>query len=239
MVVVAVAFIFFLVPQTTFGAACSGHCASSCMAPYESVGTCTADEDSPDDAGKDCCIDGSTAHSSGTVTFSNPLSFETVQDATGAFLSALQGIIVTLALVFLVFGGVLYIISAGNEGRIKTAKSAITAAMIGLAIGIAAPSFLKEISTILGWTSAGGSEPGAVTDALSLGAILQNVLNFLLSMVGILAIIMLVIGGIMYFAAAGDEKRADTAKSIVRFAIIGITVSLASLVIVTQIAQFF
>ena len=79
--------------------------------------------------------------------------------------------------------------------------------------------------------------PGA--GALSLGGILQNVLNFLLSMVGILAIIMLVIGGLLYFAAAGDEKRADTAKSIVKFSIIGIAVSLAALVIVTQIANFF
>ncbi len=157
-----------------------------------------------------------------------------MQDATGAFLSALQGIIVTLALVFLVLGGVLYVISAGDEGRIKTAKAAITAAMIGLAIGIAAPAFLKEIYGVLG-----APAPAAVSGATSLGTILQNVLNFLLSMVGILAIIMLVIGGLMYFAAAGDEKRADTAKSIVKFAIIGIAVALASLVIVTQIAKFF
>jgi hypothetical protein len=170
----------------------------------------------------------------------------------GAFLNALQGIIVTLALVFLVFGGVLYVISGGDEGRIKTAKGAITAAMIGLAIGIAAPSFLKEVYGILGGTPAAdctgltGSDltscnatNATLTGGSSLGTILQNTLNFLLSMVGILAIIMLVIGGLMYFAAAGDEKRADTAKSIVKFAIIGIAVSLAALVIVTQIANFF
>ncbi len=160
-----------------------------------------------------------------------------MQGVTGQFLTALQGIIVTLALVFLVLGGVLYVISGGDEGKIKTAKGAITAAMIGLAIGIAAPSFLKEIGTILGWGGAG--QPAAVTNATALGAILRNILNFLLSMVGILAIIMLVIGGLMYFAAAGDEKRADTAKSIVKFSIIGIAVALASLVIVTQIAKFF
>lgn len=232
--VVAV-FSFFLVPSAAFGAPCAGSCLPGCTLPAVSVGTCTTADDGAANNGKDCCA--APAPPSGTVTFSNPLSFTTVQGATGAFLSALQGIIVTLALVFLVLGGVLYVISGGDEGRIKTAKGAITAAMIGLAIGIAAPSFLKEIGNILGWGGAG--QPAAVTAAPSLGAILGKVLNFLLSMVGILAIIMLVIGGLMYFAAAGDEKRADTAKSIVKFAIIGIAVSLAALVIVTQIANFF
>ena len=65
-----------------------------------------------------------------------------------------------------------------------------------------------------------------------------STLNFL-KLTGILAIIMLVIGGLMYFAAAGDETRADTAKKIVKFSIIGIAVTLASLVIVRQIADFF
>jgi hypothetical protein len=239
---VVVAFAFFLMPtiaDVAVGASCTATAKTGiCRA---SAAACTAVEDASGKgdctgATESCCTPKVTSATGGTVTFSNPLSFTTVQGMTGAFLSALQGIIVTLALVFLVFGGVLYIISAGDEGRIKTAKAAITAAMIGLAIGVAAPSFLKEIGTILGW---GSVAPTAVTAAPSLGTILQNILNFLLSMVGILAIIMLVIGGLMYFAAAGDEKRADTAKSIVKFAIIGIAVSLAALVIVTQIANFF
>ncbi|MBP9751595.1 MAG: hypothetical protein KBD19_01910 [Candidatus Moranbacteria bacterium] len=236
---VVAAFAFFLVPTSVdaaVGAACNnatsaGTCQMACPgAPLAAPLTVACG------AGESCCP-AAAAAAAGTIQFVNPLSFTTVQGVTGQFLTALQGIIVTLALVFLVLGGVLYVISGGDEGKIKTAKGAITAAMIGLAIGIAAPSFLKEIGTILGWGGAG--QPAAVTNATALGAILRNILNFLLSMVGILAIIMLVIGGLMYFAAAGDEKRADTAKSIVKFSIIGIAVALASLVIVTQIAKFF
>jgi len=209
---------------------CLGTCAGATTAVSDASGNCAASEN--------CCIPAAAGGggAGGTVGFSNPLGFSTVQEAVGAFLAALQGIIVLLALVFLVLGGVLYVISAGDEGKIKTAKGAITAAMIGLAIGIAAPSFLKEISTILNW---GGPVPAGVTAAPSLATILTNVLNFLLSIVGILAIIMMVIGGLMYFAAAGDEKRAETAKTIVKYAIIGIAVALASLVAVTQIAKFF
>ena len=104
------------------------------------------------------------------------------------------------------------------------------------AIGLAAPSFLKEIGSVLGW---GAVNSSAVAGAVTLSQIATNVLNFLLSIVGILAIIMLVVGGIMYLTAAGDEDRIDSGKKIVKYSIIGIVVALAALVIVSQIAAFF
>jgi hypothetical protein len=56
-----------------------------------------------------------------------------------------------------------------------------------------------------------------------------------LSIIGILGIISLIIGGGMYMSAYGDEKRIDTAKRIITYAIIGIVVALAALVIVRQV----
>ena len=150
-------------------------------------------------------------------------------------LSYLQGIIVLLALLFIVIGGVMYITSAGDDKRITAAKATITAAMIGLAIGIAAPTFLKEIAKILGWS---GNQT-AISGAPALSTIILNALNFLLGVTGVLAIIMLVIGGFMYLTAAGDEKRVDTAKDIVKNSIFGIVIVLSALIIVKQIAAFF
>lgn len=164
------------------------------------------------------------------------MQYDTVEDVLTSILGTIRGIIVVLSLVFIVIGAVLYITSAGDEGRMKTAKGAITASMIGLALGIAAPSFLKEIGEVLGWGSVNNA---AVSGARTLTEIATSVLNFLLSIVGILGIIMLVVGGIMYLTAAGDEHRIDTGKEIVKYSIIGILVALASLVIVSQIAEFF
>lgn len=177
----------------------------------------------------------SSSSSPSSTSFENPLQYNTVQEVLGSLLSYLQGIIVLFSLIFIVIGAVLYITSAGNDGRMKTAKAAITASMIGLAIGIAAPSFLKEISTILGWNAA----PADVSGASSLSTILTNVLTFLTGIVGILALIMLVIGALMYLSAAGDEKRIDEGKKIVKFSIIGIIIAFSALVIVKQIAAFF
>ncbi|MFC1644414.1 hypothetical protein ACFL08_00130 [Patescibacteria group bacterium] len=171
----------------------------------------------------------------GDTQFCNPLEYETVNELVGSILSTLQGIIVVLSIIFIVIGAILYITSAGNEGRMTLAKGAIVASMVGLAIGIAAPSFLKEIADILGW----GQDTDAFGKSLSLAQILLNLLNFLLGVVGILGIIMLVSSGIMYFFSAGDDSRIETAKGMTKWAIIGIVIALASMIIVRQIAGFF
>jgi len=171
----------------------------------------------------------------GAISFSNPLKFDSVDGLLTSLLNSLQGIIVTLSLIFIVIGGIFYITSAGNEKRLTAAKGSITAALIGLAIGIAAPSFLKEISTILGWNSA----PSNVTGALTLTQISLKVLDFLLSIAGVIALIMLVAGGVGYVTSAGEEKRIESSKKIILYSIIGITVTLTAMVIAKQIAKFF
>jgi hypothetical protein len=170
------------------------------------------------------------------IVFNNPLNFNDIQSLLGSILASLQGIIVVLSMIFLILGAIFYITSAGNDQRMKTAKGAITASMIGLAIGIAAPSFLKEIGVIIGW-GPNVTPPAAVTAAPTLTEIALRVLDFLLGIVGTLAIIMMVVGGIMYLLSAGDEDRMKTGKKMFLYSVIGIAIALASLVIVRQVAS--
>lgn len=169
-----------------------------------------------------------------TIEIPNPLQdVSEVQDLLTKVLDWLRTVIVAISLIFIVIGALFYITSAGNDKRMETAKSAITASLIGLAIGLAAPTFLKEITTILGY----GATEEEVTAAKSFAEIALSTLEFLLSIVGVLAIIMLVAGGIMYLSSAGDEDRIKKAKGIVLYSIIGIVVALGALVLVTQIAK--
>lgn len=187
---------------------------------------------------KQCCPvkdDGGTP--SEPSSFPNPLKYDTVEAVLGAILSALQGIIVLLALVFIVFGAVVYVTSAGNDKRIELAKEAIFAAMIGLALGIAAPSFLKEIAKILGWGS--DKVPSEVTAAKTIAQILFNTLDFLLGILGVLALIMLIIGAFMYVTSAGSDDMIERGKKIVIWSSVGVVVAFSSLVLINQIAGFF
>lgn len=171
-----------------------------------------------------------------SIAFTNPLKFDTVEEVLGSIMSTLQRIVVILAIIFIIIGAVMYITSAGNDKQMTMAKGAITAALVGLTIVLAAPSFLKEIGMILGW---GNVDNEAVSGAKTLTEIATNVLNFLLSIVGILAVIMMVIGGVLYLTAAGDEDRIDTGKKIFKYSVFGIVIALVSLVLVRQIAEFF
>jgi hypothetical protein len=171
-----------------------------------------------------------------STPWSNPLAFNTVEGLLNSIWGFLQGIIVILSLIMIVTGALVYMTAAGEEGKLTVGKNIITAALIGLALALATPSFLKQIGDILGWS---GTDSSSVQNAKSFLDILQTVINFLLSVVGVIAIIMLVIGGLMYLLAAGDEDRIKTGKKIVQYSLIGIAVALAALVLVTQVVAFF
>ncbi len=66
-------------------------------------------------------------------------------------------------------------------------------------------------------------------------SVLMNLLQWLLGVVGIIALISFVISGIQYFVAAGDETRMQSAKRTMVYSIIGVVVVSASYVIIQAI----
>lgn len=166
-------------------------------------------------------------------TFTNPLAFNSVQDVLNNVFYNLTGIIGVLAMVFIVIGAFFILTSAGNPEQMTRGKNTIAMALVGLALGVGAPSFLKEIASAIGWANA------PTSNALTLSEISLNVLTFLLGLAGTVAIIMLVIGGVMYLTAAGDESRIDKGKSIFKNSMIGIVIIFASMILVQQVAKFF
>jgi len=175
----------------------------------------------------------SATGTSDPITFSNPLAINSVSDLLASILSKLRGVIVIIAVIFIVIGGIMYMTSAGNEKMVTRAKQTWTGAVVGLAIALAAPAFLNEILDIL---KAGPDVSGTGSD-ITIKQIAINVLNFLLSIFGVLAIISLIVGGGMYLTAYGDEKKIDSGKKIITYAIIGIVVALSALVVTRQIAN--
>jgi hypothetical protein len=161
------------------------------------------------------------------------LRFNTVEELLASVMGTFQGMIIVLCLVFFIWAAIVYTTSAGNDERVKSAKGGMTAALTGLALGIAAPSILKTISMILDWNG----EQAALADAPTFSEISLRVLEFLLGVVGTLGLIMLVIGGVMYFGAAANEENVKSAKSTIKYAIMGIALALASMIIVRQIAS--
>jgi heme/copper-type cytochrome/quinol oxidase subunit 2 len=67
--------------------------------------------------------------------------------------------------------------------------------------------------------------------------IIVNVMNWLMAMIGIVAILMFVISGWIYLTAGGDEKKTETAKNNIKYTIIGLVVALTAFIIVRLVAN--
>lgn len=164
--------------------------------------------------------------------FDNPIGYGNVNDFLGAVLVAVQNIVAALAVLMIVVGGIIYITSGGDSGRVELAKKAVTAALIGLALALAAPAFLSEIYQITESTVENNVETTRTLSEIIIGTI-----KVASGLVGALAVLMLVVGGIMYMVSAGDTTRADSAKNIIKYAIIGLIIAIMALIIVTQVVN--
>ncbi len=73
---------------------------------------------------------------------------------------------------------------------------------------------------------------GCPSDLFGDTGIFKQVTNTILYVVGIIAVVMLIIGGIKYLLSGGDSKKVTDAKNTVLYAIIGLVVCFLSFAIV-------
>lgn len=62
--------------------------------------------------------------------------------------------------------------------------------------------------------------------------IIKNVINTLLFVLGMIAVIMIVIGGIRYATSGGDSTQVQAAKNTILYAVVGVVVAIMSFAIV-------
>ncbi len=101
--------------------------------------------------------------------------------------------------------------------------------IVGVAVAIMAP----EVSAL---TLREGAEAarcdGCPSDLFGDTGAFRQVTNTILYIVGIIAVIMLIIGGIKYVVSGGDSKKVTDAKNTVLYAIIGLVIAFLAFAIV-------
>ncbi len=73
---------------------------------------------------------------------------------------------------------------------------------------------------------------GCPSDLFGDNGVFKKITNTILYIVGIIAVIMLIIGGIKYVISGGDSKKVTDAKNTVLYAIIGLVISFLAFAIV-------
>jgi hypothetical protein len=68
-----------------------------------------------------------------------------------------------------------------------------------------------------------------------IGTIINKVVNVLLYVLGIIAVIMMIIGGIRYTTSQGDAKQVADAKNTILYAVIGLVVAFSAYAVVNWV----
>ena len=142
------------------------------------------------------------------------------------------------AVVVIVIAGIYMVVSVGDEQAKDKAKKIITYAFAGLVI----IALAAAVVTIIVEATGGGSIFGEIPelgneDGKDLRLIVLRILDTVLSFMGLIAVVVIVIAGIIFVVSLGEEQTKDKAKRIILYAIIGLFVIMLATAIVGFIEE--
>jgi hypothetical protein len=70
-------------------------------------------------------------------------------------------------------------------------------------------------------------------------ALILKVINFAITIIGSIAIIILIIGGFMMMFSQGNQQKLDEAKDVIKYAFIGLSITFLSYIIVISVQSLF
>lgn len=115
-------------------------------------------------------------------------------------------------------------------------------AAIGIVAGIGLTALpATNVSAINVFDQCKNNADSAVCKAKgdSLGKMIQTVINILLYILGAVAVVMIVIGGIRYTTSNGDSGAIKSAKDTILYAVIGLVVAILAYSIVNFVISWF
>ncbi len=136
-----------------------------------------------------------------------------------------------LVLGYVIYGGYLYIFTAGDPGKVASGKKTLLHAFLGLAIVMSAYLIMSTIRFIL-LGSSGTLESCIDVDAAggisssckSASDIFTDAVNWFIGIAGLVSAIFVIYGGISYMTSAGDPGKLAKAKQIILYALIGLAI---------------
>ena len=103
------------------------------------------------------------------------------------------------------------------------------------ALMVGALTLFSALPEALAATHEGGEfKPGIAADG-SFREVALTIINYFLGFLGLLAVIMIIYGGVTYVTSAGNDESVGNAKKIIMYALIGIIVILLSFVVVNTV----
>jgi hypothetical protein len=95
----------------------------------------------------------------------------------------------------------------------------------------------KIVADIRSGMTSAQTGTGMSTKALDVNNVASNVTKWLSWGIGVISIVFIVIGGIKFATSSGDEKKVETAKKTIIYAVIGLAVAVLAYAIATIVSN--
>ena len=122
----------------------------------------------------------------------------------------------------------------------KSKINFIKQALIVMALMVVAISVFNMLPAASASVKPGINENPVAEDtggATSLKDLVLTVIDYFLGFLGLLAVVMVIYGGVTYVSSAGNDEAVGKAKKIIMYALVGIVVILLSFVVVNAITD--
>lgn len=117
-------------------------------------------------------------------------------------------------------------------------KLAIVSAIALMGVATVVPAY-TAVASPASQIDDGVNAVGGDTETSNLGARIKTIVNILLYILGAIAVVMIVIGGIRYTTSNGDSSSITSAKNTILYAVIGLIVAILAYAIVNFILDQF
>ncbi len=175
---------------------------------------------------------GSTGNAS-PWSISNFVTSSSFEDLVNRIAGWIFTIAIPLAVIMIIWSGVLFMTAAGDENKVTTARKALTWSIVGLAIAIIGKGFTTLISDIL--SPVGG---GANLTSQGVVTVLNNLANWIFSLAIVLAVIMIIWAGVLFMTASGSEEKITKARKALIWSLVGVAIAIVSKGIVYLVQSF-
>jgi Type IV secretion system pilin len=123
----------------------------------------------------------------------------------------------------------------------KKWKQLILSALLVLGVGATTLLSTNNASAITVFSQCSGSSSSSICAAKgdSAGSMIKIVINTALTILGMIAVLMIVIGGIRYTTSNGNSTQIKEAKDTILYSIVGLVVAIMSYAIVNFVVSQF
>lgn len=143
-----------------------------------------------------------------------------------------------LVIGYVIYGGYRYTFSGGDPNKVASGKKTLTQAFTGLAITMLANVIVGAIRiALVGGSGNIGNCTTGVDACVTANELVENLINWVIRVIGVVSAAFLVYGGIQYITSAGDPTKLKRAKDTILYSLIGLAIVALATVITAFVSS--